>query len=685
MASSIDILDPFDDGSGVALYQFNGDSTDVGGNYNGNDVGSVAFNGIGVFDACMIVNAVNSSNVTLPNVPWTTITLHIRVTELRNDGGIISTTNHRLLGMDNENLYVGGQDGNIGTIIKTGMATGTWYFMCIINNGDNTYKVVVDDSVVSSNISETIEGAFYGIGCANDGSSYCLKSRIDQVRVFNRILTEEEIQEIRLEDVKTAPEPILDFNATDDLTDKITCTWTDHGDADQFDIWRDDAEYALDVSTPYDDTNITVDTQYTYYVKATNTVGYVNSNTDTGEMADVPKIGIIKLGLETIDSFMVGSDAVDRIMLGIHRVWNASTTFSCDPFGDGSGMLFDKMDGSLVNECGNDIVGSWISTEEYCTGRHGDDQGACNFLANSSQIDYDISTFDKTNGYTVSMWFMVPSSATNNANSTLFSFDTNNYRWRFNGVDGMSITTQGIGDSTAYTIEFDTWYMITTIYDGTTYINYVNGTYLDEKTDSDRLTALHVGNYNNGGGQPFENVVDEMRLFNRPLTEEEIMSLYVKDNKIRLIARHSDYTSETGTISASSEFSSTYAIWKAVDYDEGDVQGWDTAADGIPGWLQYEFTEPKIVYNIHVVSSTEPQNFPKTWTTEVSDNGTDWTVVDTQTDVPEPSDYGEHYVYNIEIPVQGKYIRLNISQSYGAYISIGEWILYGSTTNKKDK
>ena len=32
------------------------------------------------------------------------------------------------------------------------------------------------------------------------------------------------------------PADITDFSASDDLTDKVTCTWTDHGDADMFDV-----------------------------------------------------------------------------------------------------------------------------------------------------------------------------------------------------------------------------------------------------------------------------------------------------------------------------------------------------------------------------------------------------------------------------------------------------------------
>ena len=61
---TVDLYNPFPDGGGVALYQLNGDATDVSGNYDGT-ASNVTY-GTGVFGQAGVFNG-SSSIIDLPN------------------------------------------------------------------------------------------------------------------------------------------------------------------------------------------------------------------------------------------------------------------------------------------------------------------------------------------------------------------------------------------------------------------------------------------------------------------------------------------------------------------------------------------------------------------------------------------------------------------------------------------
>ena len=63
--STVDMVDPFGDGSGVALYKFDGDATNESGTYNGTATGITY--GTGKFGQCCVFNGSNSRvNITQP-------------------------------------------------------------------------------------------------------------------------------------------------------------------------------------------------------------------------------------------------------------------------------------------------------------------------------------------------------------------------------------------------------------------------------------------------------------------------------------------------------------------------------------------------------------------------------------------------------------------------------------------
>jgi hypothetical protein len=96
-----------------------------------------------------------------------------------------------------------------------------------------------------------------------------------------------------------------------------------------------------------------------------------------------------------------------------------------------------------------------------------------------------------------------------------------------------------------------------------------------------------------------------------------------------LIPTMTSNTAPSGTASASTADSTTYAAWKAMD--KGNTTYWrSTSAGKLNCWLQYEFASSKKITKYTLKSYTTVNYAPKAWTFEAY-NGSTWVVLDTQT------------------------------------------------------
>jgi RHS repeat-associated protein len=138
----------------------------------------------------------------------------------------------------------------------------------------------------------------------------------------------------------------------------------------------------------------------------------------------------------------------------------------------------------------------------------------------------------------------------------------------------------------------------------------------------------------------------------------------------------------SGTASASSSFSSDYAAWKGFDHDAASALCWITASGTATGWLGYDFPAPTVVRQYRISTRDVPSVPtavcpPKTWTFEGSDDGTNWTVLDTQTDVTDWAQ-SSSAVKTFAIANEAAYAhyRLNVSAANTSasyvYLCVGE-------------
>ncbi|WP_127544347.1 SPRY domain-containing protein [Paenibacillus amylolyticus] len=123
-------------------------------------------------------------------------------------------------------------------------------------------------------------------------------------------------------------------------------------------------------------------------------------------------------------------------------------------------------------------------------------------------------------------------------------------------------------------------------------------------------------------------------------------------------------TSPVGTSSANLIGSATYDAWKAFD-GIGSTYWYTNSGTG-SGWLRFKFNESIKIekYKIMCLGASNPSNNIKNWTFEGSDNGTNWNILDTRTNI---ADWITGTFKEFEITNDSTYIyyRLNITATNG--------------------
>jgi len=126
----------------------------------------------------------------------------------------------------------------------------------------------------------------------------------------------------------------------------------------------------------------------------------------------------------------------------------------------------------------------------------------------------------------------------------------------------------------------------------------------------------------------------------------------------------------SGVASASQEQSASYPAWKAMDKNGGTR--W-SASGAMPQWLQYQFASGKVIKGYEFIAAYATQN-PSNFTLQASNDGSNWTILDTQTGKSALTQY-----YTFSNTVAYTYYRLNVTAVGGGganTVSLTEFILY---------
>ena len=128
----------------------------------------------------------------------------------------------------------------------------------------------------------------------------------------------------------------------------------------------------------------------------------------------------------------------------------------------------------------------------------------------------------------------------------------------------------------------------------------------------------------------------------------------------------------SGVASASSEqtVGITFAAWLAMDKNGGTR--WSSSG-AMPQWLQYQFASGKVINGYEFIGAFAHQT-PSNFTLQASNDGSNWTTLDTQTGKSAMTQY-----YTFSNTVSYTYYRLNVTAVGGGganTVSLTEFILY---------
>ena len=227
-----DIVDEFDPfgGGGLALYQLNGDATDVSGNYDGNFVNASYTTGVfgqaGVFDSnSKYMNAASPIGISAANAnDDITVSVWINFNSVITSGAValfgVPATNttsafHIYLyghsdglaisferSFDNKAHYADGYN----TQMKYPFVAGVWYNLVVTYIGSTKVaKAYVNGSQVPNPLTliqrSTNANTVQTIRMGLDLSNASINASIDQVRIFNTALTPLEIEALYKEEL----------------------------------------------------------------------------------------------------------------------------------------------------------------------------------------------------------------------------------------------------------------------------------------------------------------------------------------------------------------------------------------------------------------------------------------------------------------------------------------------------
>lgn len=151
-------------------------------------------------------------------------------------------------------------------------------------------------------------------------------------------------------------------------------------------------------------------------------------------------------------------------------------------------------------------------------------------------------------------------------------------------------------------------------------------------------------------------------------------NVYADETLVNQIPAMTAASTPSGTAAASSEHASgSFAAWRAFARQNlaDTAYRWITASGTTTGWLRYDFGagNSKVIRSYAVApennGSSNLNRSPKSWTFQGSNDGSSWTTLDTQTNVPTWS-LQELRTYPIANTTAYRYYRINVTANQGA-------------------
>jgi len=216
----------------------------------------------------------------------------------------------------------------------------------------------------------------------------------------------------------------------------------------------------------------------------------------------------------------------------------ANTVNNVDPFGDGSGVALYQFDGN-ANDTGENYNGTWSGNEQYDTGKFGQ---AAKFNG-SSYIATPLTGNDFSGDITISVWIhnIVDNSSNQQIIQNRYDEDSD-YKASLALVLDFRNSKRYIasygGDGSAYYycsysldgINFNIPHHLVAIRTNSNIKLYLDGVLVNSTASGAIYKSNNKyyigGNYSNNHFYGVNGLIDQVRIFNRALTAEEVAILY---------------------------------------------------------------------------------------------------------------------------------------------------------------
>ena len=198
--STLDVVDIFGDGSGIALYQLDGNANDTGGQYNASSdsdhpIDTCTYDGTLKFGNCFKVGSSNDSDQVLDtDIDKTAIkafSFWCNITNINGDDfGILSFDFQR------QNKDVPSITTTNGDVLLDNAFTQNETLFIVVQLKDSSVEVYQNGDLLVSKSVDSGTGFDDNRLIALDSNADYHDSLIDQVRVFNRALTASEVSDL---------------------------------------------------------------------------------------------------------------------------------------------------------------------------------------------------------------------------------------------------------------------------------------------------------------------------------------------------------------------------------------------------------------------------------------------------------------------------------------------------------
>ena len=347
------------------------------------------------------------------------------------------------------------------------------------------------------------------------GYGWYFNGQLDDIAIYNRALNEQEITALYTENNPCTSVPTINAEGPTTFVEGDTLILKTNNGAGHTFQWQKDSVAIVGAT----DSIYKVTTSGNYTVTITDQTGLCAATSD-GELVTVtPKI------IPSIPSYIPAN--------GLVGYW---------PF-----------NGNANDESGNGNHGT-VNGATLNTDRFGIEKQAYNFNGISNWIEVqDANSLDITNKYTLSVWVRLPDYSLNNSNELMRTMlgkprNTGGGGYSFRAIEGVAwngnslayqagwnttVVNGGIGSID--TIPLTIWTNVIFTYDGVEGKLYKNGRLTNRGLFSFSLDnssqPLYIGKEFNFADQInnrwFKGQLDDIAIYNRALTEQEITTLYI--------------------------------------------------------------------------------------------------------------------------------------------------------------